>query len=152
MTPGYYKDAVVTQQTIDQDGWFHTGDLGILDEKGYLKFLGRSNDMYKINGENVSPQFVESVLSRHEAVNVVEVVGIGHEKCGEVGVAFIDTDRPTEGLEEELRIYAKEHLARFQCPYYYIFMKRHNWPRTETGKISKKELRKVAVSCIQHHS
>ena len=74
MTPGYYKDAVVTQHTIDQDGWFHTGDLGILDEKGYLKFLGRSNDMYKINGENVSPQFVESVLSRHEAVNVVEVV------------------------------------------------------------------------------
>lgn len=152
MTPGYYKDAVVTQHTIDQDGWFHTGDLGILDEKGYLKFLGRSNDMYKINGENVSPQFVESILSRHEAVNVVEVVGIGHEKCGEVGVAFIDTDRPTEGLEEELRIYAKEHLARFQCPYYYIFMKRHNWPRTETGKISKKELRKVAVSYIQHHS
>lgn len=145
ITPGYYRDEEATRAAIDEEGWFHTGDIGLLDKQGYLKFLGRTNDMYKINGENVSPQFVEQILSRHEAVNMVEVVGIAHPKHGEVGVAFIDSDIPGAQLEPELRAYARVNLARYQCPCHYIFLRRSGWPRTETGKISKKELRQLAL-------
>ena len=148
MTPGYYEEPEINKD-VYRDGWFCTGDIGVQDHDGYLKFLGRNNDMYKINGENVSPQFIETVLSRHEKVQAVEVVGIDHPKYGAVGVAFVDTDADPEMLEPELRIYAKEHLALFQCPGYYIFLPIDQWPRTGTGKISKKELRKLAVQVLK---
>ena len=148
MTPGYYKEPKIND-AVYRDGWFCTGDIGILDYDGYLTFLGRDNDMYKINGENVSPQFIETVLSRHRDVHAVEVVGIDHPKYGAVGVAFVDTDADTAALEPELRVYAREHLALFQCPGYYIFLPIDKWPRTGTGKISKKELRKLAVKHLK---
>ncbi len=148
MTPGYYKEPKIND-AVYRDGWFCTGDIGILDYDGYLTFLGRDNDMYKINGENVSPQFIETVLSRHRDVHAVEVVGIDYPKYGAVGVAFVDTDADTAALEPELRVYAREHLALFQCPGYYIFLPIDKWPRTGTGKISKKELRKLAVKHLK---
>lgn len=150
MTPGYYKEPEINE-TVIENGWFCTGDIGALDCDGYLTFLGRNNDTYKINGENVSPQFVESILCRDDKVNAIEVVGIDHPKCGAIGVAFVDTDENEAVVEQELRAYAKEHLASFQCPGCYIFLPIDEWPRTGTGKISKKELRKLAAEYLKYH-
>lgn len=145
VTKGYYSDPEANARAFTRDGWFKTGDLGRLDQEGYLTFLGRRSDMYKINGENVSPQFVEQVIGGSPLVTEVEVVGIRDPKCGEVGVAFIDASDDSEEAREAVRAYCRAKLARFQVPKYFIFSRRETWPRTPSGKVKKGALRELAL-------
>lgn len=144
VTPGYYKNEGANQMSRTMDGWFHTGDLGCLNAEGYLIFTGRKNDTYKINGENVSPQYLDAVIGQCEDVEQVEVVGIRHEKFGETGVAFIDAGIVSDEKKARIEAYCREKLARFQVPEFYVYESSAAWPRTSTGKVKKGKLRERA--------
>ncbi len=145
VTPGYYENAAANRAAFDEDGWFHSGDIGRIDSNGMLSFHGRKNDMYKVNGENVAPQHLEAVISQCSFVNQVEVVGIYHEKYGEVGVAFIDAENPTPQVKQLIEQYCRDHLASFQVPKYYVYESHKKWPKTATNKTQKAKLRERAL-------
>ena len=144
VTRGYYRDGEATALAVDQDGWLKTGDVGYFDEKGYLKFLGRCNDMYKINGENVSPQYLDKIISKCEHVVTVETVGVPDEKLGYIGAAFVDADNPDQETKESIVDYCKANLAPYQVPRYFFFTDSCTWPHTTTGKVQKFKLREIA--------
>ena len=147
VTPGYYKNPEADSAGFTHDGWFRTGDLGRIAENGYLVYTGRISDEYKINGENVSPQYLDSVISRCPGVRAVEVIGVPDQRYGAVGVAFID---PCDSADHgEIVSYMKTHLAGFQIPKYIFYGKSGQWPRGSSGKTKPSDFRKVAVQCLQ---
>lgn len=122
---------------FSSDGWFKTGDLMSQDEGGAFHFHGRLKDVIKVGGENVSAAEVEQVLSEHDAIRQVAVVGVPDTIRGEAIVAFIELTRPTS--EAELERYCRERMAAFKRPKYFVVPQ--EWPLTETGKIQKFRLR-----------
>ena len=151
VTPGYINDPESTAEKIDSDGWFHTGDIGKLDEHGYLSFLGRTDEMFKVNGENVSPAYVEEVLNRDPEVSEVYVVGVPHERCGQVGAAFVKFAERTAGTVENVRCFAEKNLAVFQRPLYIFEFQEGTLPKTMTGKVSRKLLKEEAENRIKEY-
>lgn len=149
VTKGYFNRPEANRRVLTEDGWFKTGDCGSFDEKGYLILAGRVDDMYKINGENVSPKFLEDVFGNCPQISSASVVGIPDEKHGYVGAAFIQLYEDTPENREKAESYSREHLARFQVPKYYIYMKEEDWPRTSTGKVQKFRLKKMAEDIIK---
>ncbi|WP_298349452.1 class I adenylate-forming enzyme family protein [Ferrimicrobium sp.] len=137
VTRGYYHKPEETARHIDKDGWFRTGDLGRIDERGYLEFHGRANELYKVSGENVSPMEIEEVLSRHPAVNQAYVVGIPSPITTETGAALIELRRGRTVDRRELVEWCSQHLAKFKVPRYYFFVEASEWPMTGTGKVQK---------------
>ena len=148
VTKGYYNNPEATAEALAGDGWFRTGDIGYIDGEGYLSFQGRCNDTYKINGENVSPQFLDNMIGQCEWVSAVETVGIAHDRLGAVGVAFIEPTDYSEQTKERIKQYCRDNLACFQIPKYFIFSSNQCWPRTGTGKIQKKQLKTVASELV----
>lgn len=144
VTHGYYNRPEANKRVFTEDGWFRTGDCGYFDEAGYLVMAGRVDDMYKINGENVSPKFLEDVLGNCPEICHVEVVGVPDEKHGYVGAAFIQLKEDSPGNRERAESYSKAHLARFQVPRYFIYLTGADWPRTSTGKVQKFRLVQMA--------
>ena len=127
-----------TAETIDDAGWIHTGDLGHLDEDGYLFLGGRAGDMIIRGGENVAPEEVEAVLYDHPDVAEAGVVGVPDEEWGERVVAAV-VRRPESELDEtSLREHCREHLAGFKRPDTIVFLEQ--LPRTSTGKLLRREL------------
>lgn len=148
VTKGYYCNPEANQYAMLAGGWMRTGDVGYFDNNGYLKLLGRCNDLYKINGENVSPQFLDKVIARCPGVSAVETVGVPDGKLGFVGAAFIDTRDRKEKNKERIIRYCKENLAPYQVPRYFFFSDCGQWPHTSTGKVMKYKLRKIAEEKI----
>ncbi|MDI3327508.1 MAG: class I adenylate-forming enzyme family protein [Alicyclobacillaceae bacterium] len=144
VTRGYYKKPQETAAVIDKDGWFRTGDLGRIDEKGYIEFLGRSKEMYKVSGENVSQKEVEEVISRHPAVSQVYVVGVPDPLTTETGAAFIELKPGATCTRREIIRWCQDHLAKFKVPRYVWFVEPGTWPMTGTGKIQKFRLEEIA--------
>ncbi len=144
VTKGYYNRPEINAKAFTADGWFRTGDCGYFDPDGYLVLCGRVDDMYKINGENVSPKFLEDTIGSCPLVGSVAVVGVPDDRHGYVGAAYIqlhqDTPEHRAGVEE----YCREHLARFQVPKYFVYMREGDWPCTSTGKVQKFRLRQMA--------
>ena len=103
---GYHKDAEKTAQAIDREGWFHTGDIGSLDEHGTIMFHGRYKDMLKVGGENVAAAEIEALLGRHPAVKLAQVVGIPDAKYAEVPAAFVELKPGSSATEAELVVFA----------------------------------------------
>ncbi len=138
---GYYKMPDETALVMTDDGFFRTGDIGKMDEDGYLYILGRKKEMYIRGGENVYPPEVEEVLQKHPKVLFAAVIGVPDPVMGEEGKAFIvpqpGVDKPSE---EELRSWCREHLAGYKVPKYFEF--RDSLPLTPLGKVMKKELYK----------
>lgn len=138
---GYFEDPEATAAAIDADGWFHTGDIGRLDEHGCLKITDRIKDMFIVGGFNVYPAEVESVLRHHPAVNESAVIGIPDDRLGAVGrgyVAFFHDAEP-KPTSEELISFCKENLSNFKVPREIIIVE--DFPRNAMGKILKTELR-----------
>jgi fatty-acyl-CoA synthase len=136
----YYKDEEKTRKAF-ANGWFHTGDLGRLNERGELIFADRKKDMVKSGGENIPCASVEFVVSSHPKVAEVAAFGVSHPDWMEaltVAVKPMEGDTPTE---EEIIQYCRERLPRFKVPKYVIIV--DEFPRTATGKILKRELRKI---------
>src|SRR5699024_11613622 len=129
---------------IDKDGWFFTEDLGRIDENGYIEFLGRSKDLFIVSGENVAPKEVEEVISTHEAIKQVYVVGVPDAITGEIGAAFVEL-KPGYQLERrDIIDLCRDKLARFKVPRYVWFLQEEDWPFTGNGKLQKFRLTEMA--------
>ncbi len=135
---GYYKDPEATQELI-RSGWFHTGDLGRFDDEGYLFIVGRKKEMIKVGGQIVYAPEVEAALQRHEAVNEVAVIGISDKLRGEVVKAFVSLKENFKVSSEDLRYFARDHLAHFKVPQSIEIL--GSLPKNRTGKIDKEFLK-----------
>lgn len=120
MTKGYFNRMDATLQAIT-DGWLYTGDLGYLDEEGYLYVLDRRSDLIISGGENVYPAEVENVLCKHPDIFEAGVTGIDDEKWGQVPLAFVVLHQGAEANESELLEYCREYLAAYKIPRNVIF-------------------------------
>ena len=132
---GYWRDEAATRDAFTQDGWLRTGDVAECDDEGFFRIRGRLKDMYISGGENVYPAEVEAVLHEHPRVADAAVVGVPHERWGEVGLAFVVADGVTD---EELIDFCAARLARFKVPRSVRFVA--EIPRSSLGKIRKDAL------------
>jgi acyl-CoA synthetase (AMP-forming)/AMP-acid ligase II len=121
------------------DGWFRTGDLGALDDAGYLYLHDRLKDIIVSGGENIVPGEVENALMAHPGVADVAVIGVPHEKWGETPKAIVVRSSGSEVPGEELIAHARARLAHYKCPTSVDFV--DELPRNPAGKILKRELR-----------
>jgi fatty-acyl-CoA synthase/long-chain acyl-CoA synthetase len=135
---GYYRDAEKTAQAIDADGWYHTGDIGSLDDQGTIMFHGRFKDMLKVGGENVAAAEIEALLGRHPAVKLAQVVGIPDDKYVEVPAAFVELKPAVQATEAELIAYCRKEISSFKVPRVVRFVT--EWPMS-ASKIQKFRLR-----------
>ncbi|WP_282434883.1 FadD3 family acyl-CoA ligase [Nocardia panacis] len=136
---GYLDDPVGTAETIDTDGWLHTGDIGVLDERGYLRITDRLKDMYICGGFNVYPAEVEQALARLDGVAESAVIGVPDTRMGEVGKAYVVPKPGVELTEEQVRTHATALLAKFKVPRFVEF--RAALPYSAAGKVLKRQLR-----------
>lgn len=134
---GYLKNPAATTEAFE-GGWFHTGDLAVVDPDGYVRIKDRSKDVIISGGENISSIEVEDVLYRHPAVDVAAVVAKADPKWGEVACAFIQLKPDASATEDEIRNFCREHLAHFKVPKSVVF---GTIPKTSTGKLQKFRLR-----------
>jgi fatty-acyl-CoA synthase len=140
---GYYKKPEETAAAIDQDGWLHTGDVGFLDEDGFITWTGRLKDIVRVGGENISAVEVENFLCSHPAVQAAVVIGIPDDRLGEVCMAFIQTT-PDESLsEEDVIAYCKGKVSGFKVPRRVRFVR--EFEMTGSGKIMKFAMRKKVL-------
>jgi acyl-CoA synthetase (AMP-forming)/AMP-acid ligase II len=130
----YYKSPEKTAEALDDEGWFHSGDLISIDPDGQLMFHGRLRDMLKVGGENVAAVEIETWLQNHEAVKLAQVVGIPHPRLIEVPAAFIELEPGKIADEEELIAFCKGKIAGFKIPRHVRFVE--EWPISST-KIQK---------------
>ena len=137
---GYLKNKKANDEAF-ADGWFHSGDLAVLHEDGYIQLKDRSKDIIISGGENISSIEIEEVLSQHPLIISAAVVAIQDEKWGESPCAFIEIGPENQLTEQDALNWCKEKLAGFKIPKKYIF---ESIPRTSTGKIQKYILRKRA--------
>jgi fatty-acyl-CoA synthase len=135
---GYWRDADATAAAF-AGGWFHTGDIGVKDDDGYLYIVDRLKDMILSGGENVAGSEVERVLYEHDAVLEAAVVGRPDERWGEVPVAFVALRPNTTATADELTEHCRGQLARFKVPKDVVFV--DALPRNPSGKVLKRELR-----------
>ena len=135
---GYYNDPEATAQAM-RGGWFHTGDAAVVHPDGYIEIRDRLKDVIISGGENISSVEVEGVLLRHPAVQEVAIVGLPDERWGEAPHAFVVLKNGASADEDELREFARAHLAHFKAPHRVNFVS--ELPKTATGKIQKYVLR-----------
>ncbi len=139
---GYYNMPEETASTIDQDGWLHSGDMGVMDSEGYLTITGRLKDMIIRGGENIYPREIEEFLYTLEGVQDVQVVGVPSQKYGEEVGAFIVLKQGA-GLEpEDVRDFCRGKIARYKIPTHVAFV--DHYPMTASGKVQKFKLRELA--------
>jgi fatty-acyl-CoA synthase len=137
---GYWNRPEETAKAFDEDGWFHTGDVGVRDAEGFYTVVDRVKDMVITGGENVYPTEVEKVLYGHPAVLEATVIGLPDEKWGEAVTAVVVTKPGAEITLEEVRAFVSERLARYKVPQRLYVLE--TLPRNPTGKVLKVELRK----------
>ncbi|MBJ7287635.1 MAG: AMP-binding protein [Williamsia sp.] len=135
---GYLDDAAATAETIDADGWLHTGDIGTIDERGNLRITDRLKDMYICGGFNVYPAEVEQTLVRLDAVTEAAVIGVPDERLGEVGRAYLTLRSGASISETEVISHCRSTLANFKVPRSVVVI--GEFPRNAAGKILKREL------------
>jgi fatty-acyl-CoA synthase len=139
---GYYGQEEATRETIDEAGWLHSGDLGILDDDGYLRITGRLKDMIIRGGENIYPAEIEAFYFRHPKIAEIAVFGVPDSKMGEEVAAWIKLHQGQQAEPEEFRVYAKGHMAHYKIPRYVWIVE--EFPLTVTGKIQKYRMREMA--------
>jgi fatty-acyl-CoA synthase len=139
---GYWRQPEETKHVF-RGGWFHTGDLATMDEDGYIIIVDREKDIIVSGGENISSLELERTITGHPGVYEVAVIGVPHEKWGEVPKACVVLKPGQVVTETELIDLCRSCLARYKCPHYVEFL--DILPKTGTGKILKRELRKAGV-------
>jgi acyl-CoA synthetase (AMP-forming)/AMP-acid ligase II len=135
----YLDDPDATAAAIDDDGWLGTGDLGVIDEAGCLRIVGRSKDMFIVGGFNAYPAEIENALLRHPDVQQVAVIGIPDERLGEVGMAFVVPRPGTAPTEEAIVGWSREQMANYKVPRRVELV--DELPLNATGKVVKDDLR-----------
>ena len=140
---GYYKMPGATKDTIDEDGWLHSGDLASYDEQGNYKITGRLKDMIIRGGENIYPKEIEEFIYTHPATKDVQVIGVPDEKYGEEIMACIILKEPGSVTVEEMTAYIMASMARHKVPKYIEFV--DSFPMNAAGKILKYKMREEAA-------
>jgi fatty-acyl-CoA synthase len=141
---GYWDDEEKTRETIDAQGWLHSGDIGVMDADGYTQITGRIKDMIIRGGENIYPREVEEFLYRHPDIQDVQVFGVPDAKYGEQVCAWIRL-RPGASLrEEDVQAFCREQITHFKIPRYIRFV--DEFPMTVTGKIQKFRMREEMLA------
>lgn len=143
VTKGYYNNEEETAKSIDKDGWFHTGDLGSLDENGYLRVTGRLKEMIISGGLNIYPLELENLLGQHPDVNSVQVVGIPDHRMGEIVGAFIILEKGSQCTENDIIEFCQDKIGKYKIPKYIKFV--NEFPLTAIGKVQKFKLKEAAV-------
>ncbi len=143
---GYYKMPEQTAKAITADGWLHTGDLGIMDEGGRLRFITRIKDVFRVGGENVAPAEVEDILHKHPKIKQAQVIGVPDPRLVEVPAAYVILREGETATPEELMAWSKERLANFRVPRYLKIVEDfEKIGMTGSSKVQKNKLRAQAL-------
>jgi fatty-acyl-CoA synthase len=140
---GYYKMPEKTAETIDAEGWLHSGDLATMDARGYVNIVGRVKDMVIRGGENIFPAEIEAFLMRHPKVAEAQIVGVPDPFMGEELVALLRLKTGVQADEAEIRDYCRANISRQKVPKYIRFVAAY--PLTASGKVKKFELREQMI-------
>ena len=140
---GYYKMPEKTAETIDQEGWLHSGDLATMNERGYINIVGRVKDMVIRGGENIFPAEIEAFLMRHPKVADAQIIGVPDAYMGEEVVALLRLKPYEDSNEDEIRAYCRAGISRQKTPKYFRFVS--EFPLTASGKVKKFELREQLI-------
>lgn len=145
---GYYKMPKATEQTIDAEGWLHSGDICCRTPDGYYRVTGRLKDMIIRGGENLYPREIEEFYLTHKKIKDVQVVGVPDTRYGEEACAYIILNKGEQSDENEMRSYGNEHMAKHKVPRYFIFVE--DFPMNAAGKILKYKMREDAIEKIKN--
>jgi acyl-CoA synthetase (AMP-forming)/AMP-acid ligase II len=140
---GYFEDEARTAEAIDPEGWLHTGDIGVMDDRGYLRITDRKKDMFIVGGFNAYPAEIESLLLAHPGIAQAAVVGVPDDRLGEVGVAFVVATAGVQLDPEEVVAWARRSMANFKVPRRVEVL--DALPLNASGKVLKFELRAIAA-------
>jgi acyl-CoA synthetase (AMP-forming)/AMP-acid ligase II len=136
---GYFEDPAQTAEAVDAEGWLHTGDIGWMDERGYVRITDRKKDMYIVGGFNAYPAEIENLLTRHPDVGQVAVVGVPDERLGEVGMAFVVPAVGRTPDPDAIVAWAREQMANYKVPRHVRIV--DALPLNPSGKVLKYQLR-----------
>ncbi len=145
---GYYKDDAATAEVIDKNGWLHTGDLGMLDERGYLHITGRIKDMIVRGGENIYPREIEEFLLNMPQVSDVQIVSVPSRRYGEEIAAFIIPQKDMTVTISDIRAFCRGNISWYKIPRYIHCLE--SFPMTANGKIQKYKLRELALKVFKN--
>jgi long-chain acyl-CoA synthetase len=140
---GYWQRPDETAKVMTPDGFFKSGDIGVMDERGYTKIVDRKKDMIIVSGFNVYPNEVEGVVAMHPGVVECAAIGVPDAKSGEAVKVFVVRKDPAL-TEAQLMDYCKQHLTGYKKPKFIIF--RDELPKTNVGKILRRELRDAELA------
>ena len=143
---GYYKMPKATEQTIDKDGWLHSGDICCRTPDGYYKVTGRLKDMIIRGGENLYPREIEEFYLTHPKVEDVQVVGVPDERYGEECCAWIILKEGVSSSVEEMREYGNANMAKHKVPRYFLIV--DSFPMNAAGKIQKFKMRDRSIEML----
>ena len=138
---GYWDEPEKTAETVDSDGWLHSGDLGVMDEEGYVSVVGRLKDMIIRGGENIYPREIEEFLFTHPKIQDAKVIGVPDERFGEQVCAWVQLKEGEALSEDEIRAFCKANIAYFKVPRYVRLV--DEFPMTVTGKVQKFRMREI---------
>jgi acyl-CoA synthetase (AMP-forming)/AMP-acid ligase II len=141
---GYIHEPEATAEAIDVDGWLHTGDIAVMDERGYVRVTDRTKDMFIVGGFNAYPAEIENMINEHPAVGAVAVVGVPDARMGEVGYAFVIPRLHAEITPQELIAWCRDKMANYKVPRHVEIV--DALPLNASGKVLKYELRERARS------
>jgi acyl-CoA synthetase (AMP-forming)/AMP-acid ligase II len=147
---GYLDDPDATASALSTEGWLRTGDLGVLDDRGYLRIAGRIKDMFIVGGFNVYPAEIENALLRHPDVKQAAVIGIPDDRLGEVGMAFVVTHSDNADLGAEILTWCRDQMANYKVPRAIELV--DELPVNATGKVVKDELRARVMQSGHSHT
>lgn len=139
---GYLDDPEATAETVNAEGFLHTGDIGVLDERGYLRITDRKKDMFIMGGFNCYPAEIENLMLKNDAFAQVAVVGVPDERMGEVGMAFVVAAPGADPSPDEVVAWCREHMANYKVPRRVEIV--DALPLNASGKVKKFELRQRA--------
>jgi acyl-CoA synthetase (AMP-forming)/AMP-acid ligase II len=139
---GYFEDEAETAKAIDADGWLHTGDIGVMDERGYLRITDRIKDMFIMGGFNCYPAEIENLMYGSGMFSQVAVIGVPDERMGEVGMAWVVPAPGQEPTPEAVIAWCREHMANYKVPRFVEIVE--ELPTTASGKVMKFKLRERA--------
>ncbi len=140
---GYWEDPEKTAESIDVEGWMHSGDLAVMDDEGYVNIVGRIKDLVIRGGENVYPREIEEFLYSHPSIRDVQVIGVPDEKYGEEIMAWVQVNEGASVTAQDVRDFCKGRIAHYKIPRYVQVV--DEFPMTVTGKIQKFKLRDKAI-------
>jgi len=140
---GYYKMPVATEKAIDQEGWLHTEDIGVMDEMGYVRMAGRLKEVIQKGGETIYPTDIEEVLFSIPGISKAQVFGVPDKLLGEEVAAWIKLEEGVFLTEEDILQFLRDKLPQTYLPRYIKFVK--EFPMTPLGKIQKFKMREIAI-------